>query len=193
MLPAIPKDRLLNETEWRLLGVQQSLGWEHYAIHRWAGKIQMVSKRRANGVLPFRAPFLLAACVFHVHLRFTLLCLCVPQAGASRAVVSPSIGHRSRNGCVELEAGSCGSRSGRDAIRFGRFGIRRVQEVTAPRLCVKLLSQYSEYHVPQSQRNRLPSDAGGTPYSLSLFFNEKTSPATNRQTQTTPLALRNTT
>ncbi|KAI9187576.1 Cyclin-dependent kinases regulatory subunit 2 [Blastocladiella emersonii ATCC 22665] len=29
----IPKDRLMSEQEWRELGVQQSLGWEHYMIH----------------------------------------------------------------------------------------------------------------------------------------------------------------
>mmetsp|Transcript_6458 Transcript_6458/g.11154 ORF Transcript_6458/g.11154 Transcript_6458/m.11154 type:complete len:95 (-) Transcript_6458:445-729(-) len=27
-------DRLLTETEWRALGVQQSKGWMHYAIHK---------------------------------------------------------------------------------------------------------------------------------------------------------------
>merc|ERR1719152_998544 len=30
----IPKGRLLTETEWRSLGVQQSLGWEHYMVHK---------------------------------------------------------------------------------------------------------------------------------------------------------------
>lgn len=30
----VPKDKLLTETEWRSLGVQQSRGWIHYAIHR---------------------------------------------------------------------------------------------------------------------------------------------------------------
>ena len=30
----IPKAKLLGETEWRSFGVQQSRGWEHYAIHR---------------------------------------------------------------------------------------------------------------------------------------------------------------
>jgi cyclin-dependent kinase regulatory subunit CKS1 len=30
----IPKDVLLTEMEWRTLGVQQSLGWEHYMTHR---------------------------------------------------------------------------------------------------------------------------------------------------------------
>jgi len=31
----VPKGRLLTESEWRGLGVQQSRGWVHYAIHRW--------------------------------------------------------------------------------------------------------------------------------------------------------------
>ncbi|KAL3699665.1 hypothetical protein R1sor_017687 [Riccia sorocarpa] len=30
----LPKDRLLSESEWRGIGVQQSRGWVHYAIHR---------------------------------------------------------------------------------------------------------------------------------------------------------------
>ncbi|CAN0254416.1 unnamed protein product [Discosporangium mesarthrocarpum] len=30
----LPKTRLLAEEEWRNLGVQQSRGWQHYAIHR---------------------------------------------------------------------------------------------------------------------------------------------------------------
>lgn len=28
------KSRLLTENEWRSIGVQQSRGWQHYAIHR---------------------------------------------------------------------------------------------------------------------------------------------------------------
>ena len=30
----LPKNRLLDEQEWRNLGVQQSRGWAHYAYHR---------------------------------------------------------------------------------------------------------------------------------------------------------------
>ena len=30
----LPKNRLLSEAEWRGIGVQQSRGWQHYAIHR---------------------------------------------------------------------------------------------------------------------------------------------------------------
>lgn len=29
----VPKDRLMSETEWRSIGVQQSRGWQHYLIH----------------------------------------------------------------------------------------------------------------------------------------------------------------
>ncbi|PAV62406.1 hypothetical protein WR25_05535 [Diploscapter pachys] len=29
----IPKNRLMSESEWRSLGIQQSPGWVHYAIH----------------------------------------------------------------------------------------------------------------------------------------------------------------
>jgi hypothetical protein len=31
---SIPKKKLLSEQEWRGIGVQQSRGWVHYAIHR---------------------------------------------------------------------------------------------------------------------------------------------------------------
>ena len=30
----IPTDRLLAESEWRAIGVQQSLGWVHYMVHK---------------------------------------------------------------------------------------------------------------------------------------------------------------
>eukprot|EP00730_Choanoeca_flexa_P018607 TRINITY_DN9054_c0_g2_i1.p1 TRINITY_DN9054_c0_g2~~TRINITY_DN9054_c0_g2_i1.p1 ORF type:complete len:121 (+),score=9.62 TRINITY_DN9054_c0_g2_i1:75-437(+) len=30
----VPDDRLMTETEWRNIGVQQSRGWIHYMIHR---------------------------------------------------------------------------------------------------------------------------------------------------------------
>jgi cyclin-dependent kinase regulatory subunit CKS1 len=30
----IPKNKLLDENEWRNLGVQQSRGWVHYEIHK---------------------------------------------------------------------------------------------------------------------------------------------------------------
>jgi cyclin-dependent kinase regulatory subunit CKS1 len=30
----VPRTRLMEENEWRQLGVQQSVGWRHYMIHR---------------------------------------------------------------------------------------------------------------------------------------------------------------
>ena len=30
----MPRGRLLTESEWRMLGVQQSRGWVHYEIHK---------------------------------------------------------------------------------------------------------------------------------------------------------------
>ena len=30
----LPRNRLLNEMEWRSIGVQQSRGWVHYEIHK---------------------------------------------------------------------------------------------------------------------------------------------------------------
>ena len=31
---SMPKNRTLDDAEWRGKGIQQSRGWEHYAIHR---------------------------------------------------------------------------------------------------------------------------------------------------------------
>lgn len=30
----VPRARLMSEDEWRMIGVQQSVGWRHYMIHR---------------------------------------------------------------------------------------------------------------------------------------------------------------
>ena len=30
----VPKDKLMSETEWRKIGVQQSRGWVHYMFHK---------------------------------------------------------------------------------------------------------------------------------------------------------------
>mmetsp|Transcript_52933 Transcript_52933/g.123706 ORF Transcript_52933/g.123706 Transcript_52933/m.123706 type:complete len:103 (+) Transcript_52933:28-336(+) len=46
----VPKGRLLTEVEWRGLGVQQSRGWEHYAIHKPEPHILLF--RRALGTDP---------------------------------------------------------------------------------------------------------------------------------------------
>ena len=45
-----PKGRLLQEQEWRGLGVQQSRGWVHYAVHRPEQHILLF--RRPNGTDP---------------------------------------------------------------------------------------------------------------------------------------------
>lgn len=34
---SVPMTHLMTETEWRNLGVQQSLGWEHYMVHSPGG------------------------------------------------------------------------------------------------------------------------------------------------------------
>lgn len=44
----VPKNRLLSEAEWRSLGVQQSRGWVHYAIHRPEPHI-LLFRRDKNG------------------------------------------------------------------------------------------------------------------------------------------------
>lgn len=31
----IPKDRLLSDQEWRHMGIQMSLGWEHYCLYKY--------------------------------------------------------------------------------------------------------------------------------------------------------------
>lgn len=43
----LPKNRLLAEAEWRGMGIQQSRGWEHYAIHKPEPHI-MLFKRPLN-------------------------------------------------------------------------------------------------------------------------------------------------
>lgn len=38
MVSLIPKNRLMDECEWRALGIKQGPNWEHYLIHK-PGKI----------------------------------------------------------------------------------------------------------------------------------------------------------
>lgn len=45
----VPKNRLLHENEWRAIGVQQSRGWVHYAIHRPEPHI-LLFRREKSGV-----------------------------------------------------------------------------------------------------------------------------------------------
>lgn len=44
----VPKGRLLAEQEWRSIGVQQSRGWVHYAVHRPEPHI-LLFRRDKNG------------------------------------------------------------------------------------------------------------------------------------------------
>lgn len=46
----IPRNTLMGEAEWRRLGVQQSRGWEHYAVHRPEPHILLF--RRPHGTNP---------------------------------------------------------------------------------------------------------------------------------------------
>ena len=50
MAKTMPKGRLLAEHEWRGMGVQQSRGWVHYAIHKPEPHILLF--RRALGTDP---------------------------------------------------------------------------------------------------------------------------------------------
>ena len=46
MAGEVPKNHLLTETEWRNLGVQQSVGWVHYMLHLPEPHILMFRRRR---------------------------------------------------------------------------------------------------------------------------------------------------
>lgn len=50
----LPKGRLMSEREWRAIGVQQSLGWEHYLIHR--PEPHILCFRRPKNYQPPQAP-----------------------------------------------------------------------------------------------------------------------------------------
>ena len=45
----VPMGRLMSETEWRSLGVQQSRGWVHYAIHRPEPHILLYRRPKGYG------------------------------------------------------------------------------------------------------------------------------------------------
>ncbi|KAF3555864.1 hypothetical protein F2Q69_00016809, partial [Brassica cretica] len=51
----LPKNRILAESEWRAIGVQQSRGWVHYAIHRPEPHI-MLFRRTLNYQAPNPIP-----------------------------------------------------------------------------------------------------------------------------------------
>ena len=46
MTKDVPKNHLLTETEWRNLGVQQSVGWIHYMMHSPEPHILMFRRRK---------------------------------------------------------------------------------------------------------------------------------------------------
>ncbi|EGD72842.1 CDC28 protein kinase regulatory subunit 1B [Salpingoeca rosetta] len=46
----VPQDRLMTETEWRNLGVQQSRGWIHYMIHRPEPHILLFRRKLPNAI-----------------------------------------------------------------------------------------------------------------------------------------------
>jgi cyclin-dependent kinase regulatory subunit CKS1 len=46
----IPRDRVLNENEWRALGIAQTKGWVHYTIHKPEPHILLF--RRPIGIDP---------------------------------------------------------------------------------------------------------------------------------------------
>ena len=43
----VPRHRLMEESEWRQLGVQQSLGWRHYMIHKPEPHILLFKRPKA--------------------------------------------------------------------------------------------------------------------------------------------------
>ena len=45
----VPKDHLMSEEEWRALGVQQSVGWVHYDIHKPEPHILLFRRKRQTG------------------------------------------------------------------------------------------------------------------------------------------------
>lgn len=53
----LPKDRLMTEREWRSVGVQQSLGWEHYMIHQ--PEPHVLCFRRALNAQPAAQPMVM--------------------------------------------------------------------------------------------------------------------------------------
>lgn len=90
----IPRDRLLNEQEWRQMGVQQSRGWMHYAIHRCVRYRCRRQPRRDT-----RTPRLThsATCPLPASAR-RLADDDAPQPRAAHPFVPPPARHRPRHG-----------------------------------------------------------------------------------------------
>ena len=52
----IPKGKLMSEREWRSLGIQMSLGWEHYLEYKYYF-VEHINSRPESNVLLFRRRF----------------------------------------------------------------------------------------------------------------------------------------
>lgn len=48
--------RILSETEWRGIGITQSLGWEHYEVHAPEPHVLLFRRAKAPAAQPARAP-----------------------------------------------------------------------------------------------------------------------------------------
>lgn len=52
----VPSHRLMEEPEWRQLGVQQSPGWRHYMLHRPERHVLLFKRPRADVPVSAAAP-----------------------------------------------------------------------------------------------------------------------------------------
>lgn len=52
----VPKGKLMAENEWRGIGVQQSRGWVHYAIHRPEPHIMLFRRPKGYGTVAAGQP-----------------------------------------------------------------------------------------------------------------------------------------
>ncbi|KAG8736565.1 transcription factor [Ceratobasidium sp. 428] len=48
--------RILDESEWRGIGITQSLGWEHYEVHAPEPHVLLFRRAKAPAAQPARAP-----------------------------------------------------------------------------------------------------------------------------------------
>ncbi|CAK9297029.1 unnamed protein product [Gordionus sp. m RMFG-2023] len=48
LVELIPQDHLMSEKEWRGIGVQQSVGWIHYMIHKPEPHVLLFRRKRAK-------------------------------------------------------------------------------------------------------------------------------------------------
>ena len=58
MVSLIPKNRLMDECEWRALGIKQGANWEHYLIHK-PGRIHFVIWKFEKVISILLEPFVL--------------------------------------------------------------------------------------------------------------------------------------